>query len=75
MLIRGTGVSKGVARGAALVLTCGYRSAVARRTIAASEIDDERRRLDAALARAASEQRAGERPRGYVSERASEPAR
>jgi phosphoenolpyruvate-protein phosphotransferase (PTS system enzyme I) len=55
MLIRGTGVSKGVARGTALVLTCGYRSAVARRTIAASEVDGERRRLDEALGRAASE--------------------
>ena len=55
MQIRGTGVSKGVARGTALVLTCGYRSAAARRTIAASEVEGERRRLDAALARAASE--------------------
>lgn len=55
MLFRGTGVSKGVARGTALVLTCGYRSAAARRTIRASEIGGERARLDAALARAASE--------------------
>ena len=55
MLIRGTGVSKGVARGAALVLACGHRSAVARRTLAASEVAGERARLDAALGRAASE--------------------
>jgi phosphoenolpyruvate-protein phosphotransferase (PTS system enzyme I) len=55
MLMRGTGVSKGVARGTALVLACGYRSAVARRTIAASEVETERTRLDAALGRAASE--------------------
>lgn len=55
MLIRGTGVSKGMASGTALVLACGYRSAAARRTIAASEVDGERARLDAALGRAASE--------------------
>jgi phosphotransferase system enzyme I (PtsI) len=55
MLFRGAGVSSGVAKGTALVLTCGYRSAVARRTIRTSEVDGERARLDGALARAASE--------------------
>jgi phosphotransferase system enzyme I (PtsI) len=55
MVFRGTGVSKGVARGPALVLSCGYRSAAARRTILASEVAGERTRLHTALARAASE--------------------
>lgn len=55
MLIRGTGVSKGVARGAALVLACGHRSAVVRRTVGASEVAGERTRLDAALDRSTSE--------------------
>jgi len=55
MPLRGSGVSKGVARGTALVLTCGNRSAAARRAILASEVDGERARLAAALGRAASE--------------------
>ncbi len=54
-MLRGAGVSAGVARGTALVLTCGHRSAAPRRNIAASEVDAERSRFEAALARAASE--------------------
>ena len=48
-------VSTGVARGAALVLTCGDRSAAPRRSIQASEVERERRRFDAAVAAATSE--------------------
>ncbi len=55
MLLRGTGVSAGVAKGTALVLACGQRTAAARRSIEGSEVEGERSRLDAALARAASE--------------------
>jgi len=55
MLFRGTGVSAGVARGTALVIACGYRSAAPRRSIPASEVDSERSRFEVALARAASE--------------------
>jgi len=58
MLLRGTGVSAGVAKGTALVIACGYRSAAPRRSIERSEIEGERARLDAALVRAASELRA-----------------
>ena len=54
-MLRGAGVSAGVARGTALVLTCGQRSAAPRRNIAASEVDGERSRFEAALAKAASE--------------------
>ena len=54
-MLRGTGVSTGVARGTALVIACGYRSAVARRDIGAAELDGERSRFEAALARAAAE--------------------
>jgi phosphoenolpyruvate-protein phosphotransferase (PTS system enzyme I) len=52
MLLKGAGVSAGVAQGAAYVLTCGYRSAVPQRSIPTSEVDGERRRLDSAIARA-----------------------
>ena len=55
MLFRGTGVSAGVARGTALVIACGYRSAAPRRSIPASEVDSERSRFEVALGRAASE--------------------
>jgi phosphotransferase system enzyme I (PtsI) len=54
-MLRGTGVSAGVARGTALVLACGARSAAPRRTILAEEVGRERARLDEALARAAAE--------------------
>src|SRR5712691_12647670 len=50
MVLRGTGVSAGVAQGTAYVLTCGYRSAVPQRSIRAAEVDGERRRLDSAVA-------------------------
>ncbi len=49
MLIRGMGLSKG---GGALVPACDHRSALARRTIAVSEVAGECRRLDVALGRA-----------------------
>lgn len=55
VVLRGTGVSAGVARGTALVLACGNRSAAPRRTIGAAEVDGERARLQAALARADEE--------------------
>jgi len=55
MLMKGSGVSAGVAQGTAYVLTCGYRSAVPQRSIRASEVDGERRRLDSAVARAEAE--------------------
>src|SRR5690349_16748990 len=55
MVVRGTGVSKGVARGTALLLACGRRSAAPQRDILASELGGERARLDAALGRAAAE--------------------
>jgi phosphotransferase system enzyme I (PtsI) len=51
-LLKGTGVSAGVAQGTAYVLSCGYGCAVPQRSIGASEVDGERRRLDSAIARA-----------------------
>jgi phosphotransferase system enzyme I (PtsI) len=54
-MLKGTGVSAGVAQGTGYVLSCGYRSAVPQRSIRASEVDGERRRLDSALSRAATE--------------------
>ncbi|WP_242345390.1 phosphoenolpyruvate--protein phosphotransferase [Anaeromyxobacter terrae] len=54
-MLRGTGVSPGVARGKALVIACGYRSAAPRRSIQPSEVEGERLRFDAALATAAAE--------------------
>ena len=53
-MLKGTGVSAGVAQGTGLVLSCSYRSAVPQRSIRASEVDGERSRLDAALAKAAA---------------------
>jgi phosphotransferase system enzyme I (PtsI) len=53
--LKGTGVSAGVARGAAFVLNCGDRAVAPRRTIQASELGSERARLETALAAAASE--------------------
>ncbi len=54
-VFKGMGVSTGVARGAAFVLTCGDRFAAPRRSIQASEVERERERFDAAVAEAASE--------------------
>ncbi|HEX7622921.1 MAG TPA: phosphoenolpyruvate--protein phosphotransferase [Anaeromyxobacteraceae bacterium] len=54
-MLRGTSVSAGVAKGTAFVVACGHRSAVATRTILASEVESERSRFEAALARAAAE--------------------
>jgi phosphoenolpyruvate-protein phosphotransferase (PTS system enzyme I) len=54
-MLRGTGVSAGVAKGTALVIACGDRSAAPRRSILASEVESERSRFEAALARSASE--------------------
>lgn len=53
--LNGTGVSKGVARGRAFVLTCGSRSAAPRRTIQAGEVAREVERFDAAVRAAASQ--------------------
>jgi phosphoenolpyruvate-protein phosphotransferase (PTS system enzyme I) len=55
MLLKGTGVSAGTAKGKAFVIACGYCSAAPRRSIESSEVEGERARLDAALARASSE--------------------
>jgi phosphotransferase system enzyme I (PtsI) len=54
-MLRGTGVSAGVAKGTALVLACGYGCAAPRRGILASDVERERTRFEAAVARAASE--------------------
>ena len=54
-MIRGTGVSPGVARGTAFVIACGFRSAAPQRPIRAEDVEGERGRLDAALARAGGE--------------------
>ena len=54
-MLKGIGVSAGVAQGTAYLMTCGYRSAVPQRSIRAAEVDGERRRLDSAVARAEAE--------------------
>ena len=54
-VLKGAGVSAGIALGRALVLTCGDRTAAPRRSILPSEVDGERSRFDAAVARATSE--------------------
>ena len=54
-VLKGIGVSAGVARGAAFVLACGDRSAAPRRSIRASEVESERARFRAATAAALSE--------------------
>src|ERR1700704_842572 len=54
-MLKGTGVSAGVAQGTAYVVACGYRSAVPQRNIRASEVDGERARFDGAVARADAE--------------------
>ena len=57
-MLKGIGVSAGVAQGTAFVVSCGYRSAVPQRIIRPSELDGERRRFDSAVARADAELRA-----------------
>ena len=54
-MLRGTGVSAGVARGTAFVMSCGYSSATPQRSIQASEVEGERSRFEAALDTAAAE--------------------
>ena len=54
-MLKGTGVSAGVAQGTAYVMRYDNRSPVPRRSIRASEVDGERRRLDSAVARAEAE--------------------
>ncbi|HEY6003665.1 MAG TPA: phosphoenolpyruvate--protein phosphotransferase [Anaeromyxobacter sp.] len=54
-VFKGMGVSAGVARGTAFVLSCGDRSAAPRRSIQASEVQSERGRFEAAVASATSE--------------------
>ncbi|HET9598909.1 MAG TPA: phosphoenolpyruvate--protein phosphotransferase [Anaeromyxobacteraceae bacterium] len=54
-VLKGEGVSSGVARGVAFVLACGDRSAAPRRDIDAADVARERARLDAALATARAE--------------------
>ena len=54
-MLKGTGVSAGVAQGTAYVLACGYRSAVPQRNIRASEVAGERARFDGAVSRADAE--------------------
>jgi phosphotransferase system enzyme I (PtsI) len=54
-VLKGIGVSAGVARGAAVVLACGDRSAAPRRSIPVSEVESERARFRAATAAALSE--------------------
>src|SRR5258705_2120232 len=54
-LLKGTAVSAGIAQGSAYVVACGYRSAVPQRSIRPSEVDGERRRFDAAVAKAGAE--------------------
>jgi len=54
-MLKGTGVSAGVAQGTAYVVACGYRSAVPQRNIRASEVDGERARFDGAVSRADAE--------------------
>jgi phosphotransferase system enzyme I (PtsI) len=54
-MLKGIGVSAGVAQGTAFLMTCGSRSAVAQRSIRPAEVDGERRRLDSAVARAQAE--------------------
>jgi phosphotransferase system enzyme I (PtsI) len=54
-VLKGIGVSAGVARGSAFVLACGDRSAAPRRSIRSSEVESERARFRAATAAALSE--------------------
>jgi len=54
-VLRGTGVSPRIARGTAFVMASARQAAAPRRTLQPAEIEGERGRLDAALARAESE--------------------
>jgi phosphotransferase system enzyme I (PtsI) len=54
-IIRGTGVSSGIAQGTAYVLACTDRAAAPRRTIEWEEIDHELERFEQAVARAERE--------------------
>src|SRR5712664_4020603 len=58
IMLKGIGVSAGVAQGTAFVVSCGYRSAIPQRNIRPAELDGERRRFDSAVARAEAELRA-----------------
>jgi len=57
-MLKGIGVSAGVAQGTAFVVSCGYRSAIPQRNIRPAELDGERRRFDSAVAKAEAELRA-----------------
>ena len=54
-MIRGTGVSSGIAQGAAYVLACTNRSAAPRRTVDLEEVTAELHRFENAVARAERE--------------------
>jgi phosphoenolpyruvate-protein phosphotransferase (PTS system enzyme I) len=54
-VLNGIGVSPGVARGVAFVLTCGQRALAPRRSIAAEDVARERRRFDRAVAAAGAQ--------------------
>src|SRR5712664_4066887 len=54
-MLKGIGVSAGVAQGTAYVVADGFRSTVPHRRVRASELDGERARFDAAVARADAE--------------------
>src|SRR3981189_3194539 len=55
VMLKGIGVSAGVAQGTAYVVADGFRSTVPQRRVRASELDGERARFDAAVARADTE--------------------
>ncbi|MFL5273908.1 MAG: phosphoenolpyruvate-utilizing N-terminal domain-containing protein, partial [Anaeromyxobacteraceae bacterium] len=54
-ILNGIGVSPGIARGAAFVLTCGERAVAARRSIAAEDVAREHRRFEAAVSAATAQ--------------------
>jgi phosphotransferase system enzyme I (PtsI) len=54
-VLKGVGVSTGVARGTAFVLACGDRPAAPRRSIRSSDVQTERARLEAGAAAAGAE--------------------
>src|SRR5204862_4927471 len=55
VMLKGIGVSAGVAQGTAYVVAEGLRSTVPNRSVRASELEGERARFDAAVARADAE--------------------
>src|SRR5947207_1661708 len=55
VMLKGIGVSAGVAQGTAYVVADGLRSTVPNRSVRASELEGERARFDAAVARADAE--------------------